>query len=100
MGLLVLYLGMAFLGYVAGAKFTKKDREYKWINAVTTVSLAVLIFTMGARIGADERVIASLQTIGIKALIITVFGFVGSILGVFLMRKLLKIDKRGVKVSD
>lgn len=100
MKLLVLYLGMAFLGYFVGAKFTDKEKNYKWTNKVTTVCLIILIFTMGARIGSDERVISSLQTIGIKAAAITVFAFLGSVMGCFAVRKLFRIDRKGVKVDD
>lgn len=100
MKLLILYLGMAFLGYFVGAKFTDKEKDYSWINKVTTGCLIVLIFTMGARIGADERVIQSLQTIGVKAAIITVFAFAGSILGCFAVRRMFRIDRKGVKSDD
>lgn len=100
MKLLILYLGMAFLGYFVGAKFTDKEKDYSWINKVTTGCLIVLIFIMGARIGADERVIQSLQTIGVKAAIITVFAFAGSILGCFAVRRMFRIDRKGVKSDD
>lgn len=98
--LLILYLGMAFLGYFVGAKFTDKEKDYSWINKVTTGCLIILIFTMGARIGSDERVINSLQTIGFKAAIITAFSFAGSIIGCFAVRKLFRIDRKGVKIDD
>jgi len=99
-GLLILYLGTALIGYFVGAKYTDKEKDYSWTNKVTTGCLILLIFTMGARIGSDERVIRSLQTIGLKAAVITVFAFAGSILGCFLMRKFFRIDRKGVKIDD
>jgi len=93
-GLLILYLGTALIGYFVGAKYTDKEKDYSWTNKVTTGCLILLIFTMGARIGSDERVIRSLQTV------ITVFAFSGSILGCFLMRKFFRIDRKGVKIDD
>lgn len=100
MGLLILYLGMVLIGYIVGAKFADKEKDYGWINKVTTVCLVFLIFTMGARIGSNEQVIQSLSTIGIKALIMTFVCFAGSIFGVIVVRKLLKIDRNGVKMDD
>ncbi len=95
MGLLFLYLGMALAGYIVGAKFLKKEKDYSWTGKMTTVCLVVLIFMMGARIGSDERVISSLQTIGIYAVVITAFCFAGSVLAVFIARKILGINKKG-----
>ena len=100
LGLLILYLGMAFVGYIVGAKYTNKEKDYKWTSKVTTGCLIVLIFTMGARIGSNEEVIGSFQTIGLKAAVISVFAFAGSILGCLLVRKLFKIDNRGVKTDE
>ncbi|MFV0516447.1 MAG: LysO family transporter [Aminipila sp.] len=100
MGLLVLYLGIALVGYLVGAKYTDKEKDYSWTSKVTTGCLIVLIFTMGARIGADDRVISSLQTIGIKAAVITLFAFAGSILGCMAVRKFFRFDKKGVKIDD
>lgn len=98
--LLILYLGVALIGYFVGAKHTDKEKDYSWINKVTTGCLILLIFIMGARIGSDERVISSLQTIGIKAAVITIFAFAGSITGCFLVRKLFRMDRKGVKIDD
>ncbi|MBN7772836.1 LysO family transporter [Clostridium aminobutyricum] len=100
MRLLILYLSMAFIGYIVGAKYTDKEKSYSWTSKVTTGCLIVLIFTMGARIGSNEEVIQSLQTIGFKAAVISVFAFAGSILACFLVRKLFRIDRKGVKADD
>lgn len=100
MQLLILYLGMAASGYFTGARFIDKNKEHKWISKVTLVTLMVLIFTMGARMGSDDRVISTLQIIGLKALVITIFTFVGSILACIIVRKLMKIDRKGMKIHD
>ena len=100
MGLLILYLSMSLIGYIVGAKYTDKDKNYKWTNKVATGCLIVLIFTMGARIGSDERVINSLQSIGINAAVISAFAFAGSILGCMMVRKLFKINRKGVRTDD
>lgn len=92
---LYLYLGSAFVGAVFGAKVLDKNKEYKGLNKLSTVCLCIIIFTMGARIGSDQKVIASLQTIGIKAFVITMFCFAGSIAACYFIRKMLGIDGKG-----
>ncbi|MGP1569773.1 MAG: LysO family transporter [Eubacteriales bacterium] len=92
---LALYLGSALIGAIVGAKLLDKQKEYKVLSNISTVCLCVIIFAMGARIGSDDKVIKSLQTIGIKAFVITLFCFTGSILACFVIRKLLGIDSKG-----
>ncbi len=98
--LLVLYLGMAVLGYFTGVGLKKKNVEMGWIGKVTTIAVVALVFVMGSRIGSDERVIANLDSIGLIAFAIVAASFAGSVLFVFLARKLMGIDKRGIRNSD
>lgn len=98
MGLLLLYLGLAFVGYLVGNRLMPKGRNYKWIAKVQMVAVAILIFTMGARIGADKEIVSGLGEIGMIALILTVAAITGSVVMVFILRKFLKTDKRGMKI--
>ena len=97
MELLILYLGLAFVGYIFGSRFMPKHKEYKWITWVQMISVTILIFTMGARIGADKQIVAGLGTIGLTSAILTLFTMVGSVTMVFLLRMALKTDRRGVR---
>jgi uncharacterized membrane protein YbjE (DUF340 family) len=100
--LLILYLGLAFVGYLVGNKLLPKDKNksYKWVTMIQMVAVTILIFTMGARIGADETIVAGLGSIGLSSAVLTIFTMFGSVLMVFLLRKLLKTDKRGVRQND
>jgi len=98
--LLILYLGLAFIGYLVGNKMLPKKMEYKWITMVQTAAVILLIFTMGARIGADEQIIGSMGEIGLVSFVLTAFSITGSVLMIFLLRKILKTDKRGIKTND
>jgi len=98
--LLVLYLGMAVLGYFAGVSLKKKKVKLDWIGKVTTIAVVALVYVMGSRIGSDERVIANLDSIGLIAFAIVAASFAGSVLFVFLARKLMGIDKRGIRSND
>ena len=72
MGIIVLYLGMVVVGYPIGAMLRKKNIEFKGVNAVEMVTIAFLVFMMGARIGANDEVIRSLDTIGLEAFVLVV----------------------------
>lgn len=100
MNSLLLYLAMLALGCLVGAKFMSNEKEHSWIGKLQFMAIMVLIFTMGIRIGADERVIASLKDIGVYAFILTIFAMAGSVLFVFLARKWMKLDREGLKQND
>lgn len=100
MGYIVLYLGICLIGYFLGARLKKKDIKIGWTGKVQTVMLVVLLFTMGTRLGANKEVIQSLGSIGLTSFILTILVFIGSVGAVYITRKLLKIDSKGVRVDD
>ena len=97
---LFLYLTLLIVGIFLGSKLIKRDIEYKLNSYVQGIALILVIFTMGARIGSDKRVLESLDTIGLSALLISVCAIAGSVGVTFLGRKLLGIDKEGQKNHD
>lgn len=95
---MILYLCFIVAGEIVGAKVLKPEKKYRWIGRLQMTALLLLIFTMGAKIGADERVLSSMGTLGVKALIITFFSLAGSVFAVFVGRKLMHLDKAGVRI--
>ena len=95
LGSLLLYLGVIVLGIVLGSQ--KKVRKCKlgWLSKFQTIILVLLIFALGVEIGADERVISSLGTIGVSALVITLMALAGSVAAVWLVRRMMGLDKKG-----
>ena len=55
---------------------------------------------MGCKIGMNKDVIRSLDTIGITAFIFTILVMAGSAFAIFAVRKLMGIDKKGLKTDD
>lgn len=96
---LALYLGMAAIGYVVGNK-TSKGKHYTWPGKLQAAAILGLVFFMGTNIGSDERVVGSLGTIGLKALLITMGAIAGSVLFAFLARKLVKLDRKGLDENE
>lgn len=95
MNVLMLYLSITVAGYFIGAFLTGKGVVLKGMGIMQTVAIIVLVFLMGSRIGADRSIVRSLDSIGLAAFVMTLFILAGSVLVVFLARKLLGFDKKG-----
>ena len=92
---LCLYLGITLVGYVIGYISRAYRSRLHWVGTAQTVFLFTLVLMMGMKMGANEEVTAHLGSIGLTALVITVFTIAFSVLGIYLTRKLMKIDKFG-----
>lgn len=92
---LALYIGVIALGVFVGSRKAVREKKLNWLGRLQTVALIFLILALGVEIGADEQVIASLGSIGLSALVITLLALAGSVLAVLGIRKLLKLDRQG-----
>ena len=66
MDVLILYLSLCVLGYFLGAYLKKRDIILKGASVLQTIALVALVFVMGARIGSEDEIVRSLDTIGLK----------------------------------
>lgn len=92
---LVLYISICILGGIYGTYLRKKNRKLSWSSSVQTMMLILLLFLMGWRLGANESVIKNIGTIGVTSFALTLFILAGSVMGVFLSRKIMRINKAG-----
>lgn len=90
-----LLMCMLGSGYLIGYACRKKDIKIKGVVNVQMTAVIILLTIMGANIGADEEVMASLGSIGLSAVILTLFVFAGSVLAVTVFRKLMGLNKVG-----
>ena len=100
MKLIAFYIGICAIGYFIGGKARKKQMELKGFGKVQTALIFLLLFIMGARIFANDKVVSSLGEIGISAFIMTVLCMGGSLLAVLITRKVLKYNRKGVKINE
>ena len=100
MKLLALYWSFLIIGYVLAWNVSKKGRSFPWVATAMLGTVYGLCFIMGLRMGANEQVISNLGTIGIMSLIITICCVFGSFAAIFLMRKLLGMDRKGRLIAD
>ena len=93
---LVLYLSLVAVGAFLGTRPVLRSRTLPWLGRFQTAALLLLIFTLGAELGANEEIVASLGVIGLNAFLITAAAMAGSLLAVHILRKyILKLDKHG-----
>lgn len=95
-----LYIAIMGLGILIGSKKLSPEKEYKWLSQLQFVALMVLITALGIQIGSNKQVVASLSEIGLSAFIVTMFCMAGSVLCLFVLRKWMRIDKKGVRRDD
>lgn len=75
-------LGIMFAGILLGRILTtlsKKDIQ-KYIKIPTILSILLLLFLLGASIGGNPHLFASLPFLGLDAIIIMAFCLAGSII--------------------
>ncbi len=94
----LLYLGMLGMGILIGFKGMSHKKILDRMDKLQLGVLVVLLFVMGVRIGADDKVVIQVGNLGLKALIITLFAVAFSVLFVWLLRKFRKIDKKGKRI--
>ena len=93
---LATYLALVAVGAFLGFRPVLRSRTLPWLGRFQTAALLLLIFTLGAELGANEEIVASLGVIGLNAFLITAAAMAGSLLAVHILRKyILKLDKHG-----
>lgn len=98
---LATYLALVAVGFFLGSRPALQSRPMPWLGRFQTAALLLLIFALGAELGANDQIVSSLGTIGLNAFIITVTSMVGSMLAVHALRRyILKLDKQGRASSD
>lgn len=98
---LAIYLALVAVGFFLGSRPALRARPLPWLGRFQTAALLLLIFTLGAELGANDQIVASLGTIGLNAFFITAASMVGSMLAVHPLRRyVLKLDKQGRPVGS
>ena len=85
---LLMYLGIIVLGGLIGAKVKLKEKFIKRLGSLQTACLLFLLFIMGVKIGLDDKVINSFLSIGLNAIIMSIFTVGFSVIFVYIINKL------------
>lgn len=84
---LIIYLSIIILGaFISYKKFVHKN-VLKKLTTIQSVSIIILLFVMGIKIGGDKEVISSFLTLGYQALIFSIFSIAFSIFFVMIIKR-------------
>lgn len=97
MAYLALYLAITVAGYFIGRELRKRNRVIPGIGTIQTVVIMVLVFLMGSRIGANDEIVSSLDTIGLVSLIYTLIIMAFAVAAFTILRRLFGFDRYGVR---
>jgi len=95
-----LYFGFLAVGVLFGSKIVPQGKEIKHTNILFPALVFIVIFLMGVTIGSDEQVISSIGEIGASSFLITIAAMTGSVVAVTILRKFLKIDRKGIRRDE
>ncbi|MBQ6088179.1 MAG: lysine exporter LysO family protein [Firmicutes bacterium] len=92
---LAMYWSAMVIMYVIASRLRNRKENFKWVGEAINVPIYVLVLLMGLRMGANKEIVDSLGTIGIQSVIVSLLVIGSSILGVILLRVVLKMDRYG-----
>lgn len=95
MGELLMYLLLAVFGYILAYKVIKQSLDSQITGGIQTVAILILVFSMGARMGANDEVVRNLNKIGLFALFLTVTVLLFSVISVSVFRRVIGLDREG-----
>lgn len=99
MKLLLIYWAFLVAGYICGSRLRTGGRSVSSLASFMMITIYCLCFVMGLRMGVNEQVTSNLGIIGLEALIITIGCIAGSMLAIFLARKMLGMDRYGDRID-
>ena len=89
------YFALVAIGAFLGSRKSVRSRSVSWLSPLQMGLLLIIILALGIQLGANEEVSASLDVIGIAALVIALFAMAGSVLFLLLLRVfVLRMDRK------
>ena len=98
MALLAFYWGVMIICYIIASKLRHKKDRFDFLEQLLNIVIYVLVFIMGLRMGSNEEVTSNLGTIGVQSVIVTIFVVGGSMIAVFLTRKVMGLTREGIPI--
>lgn len=94
---MALYLALAAVGFVIGARMRDKKDKLFWTGRVQTVAIIIVVLAMGSRMGANQEVTGNLSSIGLYSLAFTAIIALCTTAGLSLCRRLMGFDRNGLR---
>lgn len=95
MSIIILYLVICAAGVLIALPLRHMKGRMGWLDGAQTLAVFCLVFTMGARIGANDEVVRSLPVYGVYAVVITLAILAASVAAVSVLRRVMGINRYG-----
>ena len=92
---LLIYIASTAAGFFAGNTLKKHGKKLPWTGKAQTAIIMIIIVVMGIRMGANREITENLGEIGLSALLLTVLSMVFTVIGLYITRKVMRIDRYG-----
>ena len=76
----MIYLIMTMAAGIAFGFLARRDRRLTHIGKAISVTIYVMLFFLGVKIGSDKNILANLSTLGLQAFLLAFAGAMGSVL--------------------
>lgn len=93
---LITYTILAIIGYFVGSKMREHRWITKWTGRIQTAAIAILLFTMGLRMGSNDEVTDNLSSIGLISVAMTLAIMLLSSISAALTRRCIGMDRWAV----
>lgn len=93
---IALYLSIMATCYLISSLLIKNKEKFSFVSKATGISIYLLIFVMGLRIGANEEAMSNIATIGGQAFITIIMALAGSMAVAFTVRKIFGLNRYGL----
>lgn len=97
---LILYVVLAIVGYILASRLRNFKDKINFTGKVQTVTVLLLVLSMGLKMGSNDEVIENLNIIGVYALVFTILTMAASIFFIFISRKLIGMDRQGHMIKS
>lgn len=84
---MLIVIGLMFLGVLLGYRF--RGREWKNLQGLISGAIFLLLFLLGITVGANNDIMANLDSIGLESFVITLAAVGGSVLCAWIVYKFL-----------
>jgi len=91
----MIYLIMTMAAGIAFGFLARRVRRLTHIGKAISVTIYVMLFFLGVKIGSDEHILSNLSALGLQALVLAVAGVAGSVLAAFVLYRILFRNNAG-----
>lgn len=100
MKMLAMAWSAMIICYIIAVKVRDRRDSFGWVETAINVMVYIMVLLMGLRMGANEEIVDSMASIGLQSLAVTVLTILFSMLGVFLVRKILRINRWAENIGE